>query len=139
MVAIDGNKHILGRLASHIAKRLLNGEEVYLANCESLVILGNPAATLQNYRARRALQHKGTPEFSPKWPKTPPLLVKRIIRGMVPWERTRGKEAMRRLMVVSGNPKNMELTKVPVAKFESSDAKFMTVGQLCKELGYQKR
>lgn len=137
MVAIDGNNHILGRLSSHIAKRLLNGEEVYLANCESILIVGNPASILENYRVRRKLQHKGTPEFSPKWPKVPSLLVKRIIRGMVPWERTRGKEAMKRLTVVMGNPKNMELTKVDVAKF-NTDSKFITIGKLCKELGYSR-
>ncbi len=136
MVAIDGNNHVLGRLASHIAKRLLNGEEIYLANCESILIIGNPVSTLLRYRTRRSLQHKGTPEYSPKWPKVPSLLVKRVIRGMVPWERTRGKEAMHKLTVVMGNPKNMELSKVPNAKFDT-DAKFMTIGKLCKELGYQ--
>lgn len=137
MVAIDGNNHVLGRLSSHIAKRLLNGEEIYLANCESIIIVGNPASILNNYRARRKLQNKGTPEYSPKWPKVPSLLVKRIIRGMVPWDRTRGKDAMRRLTVVVGNPKNMELSKVDSAKF-NTDSKFMTVGSLCKELGYSR-
>ncbi len=39
-VAIDGRGHLLGRLASIIAKELLNGQKVAVVRCEELMISG---------------------------------------------------------------------------------------------------
>ena len=134
-MVIDGKNLVLGRLASQVAKKLLNGEEVHVANCEGIVIIGNPQKIIENYIIRRRLQHKGTPEFSPKWPKVPFLLVRRIIRGMLPWKSLRGKEAFKRLRVYSGNPKNLQLATIDVAKF-NSEARYICIGDLCKQLGH---
>jgi large subunit ribosomal protein L13 len=135
MVAIDGSKLVFGRLASRVAKKLLNGEEVHVANCENIVITGEPQVTIGNFLTRRRLQNKGTPEHSPHWPKTPILLVRRMIRGMLPWKTNRGKDAFRKLRVYAGNPKNLKLEKMDEAKFQS-ERRSMTIGELCKQLGH---
>lgn len=135
MIAIDGNGLVLGRVASHISKKLLQGEEVHLANCEKMVIVGHKANIIENYQQRRRLQHKGTPEFSPKWPKLPHLLVRRVIRGMLPWDSTRGQKAFKLLRVYSGNPKGLELKEYKEAKF-ASEARHMTIKELCGHLGH---
>lgn len=134
MIAIDGSGLVLGRVASHISKKLLQGEEVHLANCEKLVLVGNPPNIIENYQQRRRLQHKGTPEFSPKWPKLPHLLVRRVIRGMLPWDSTRGQKAFKLLRVYSGNPKGLELKEFKEAKF-ASEARHITIRELCIYLG----
>src|SRR3989338_6244877 len=118
MVVIDGTGLILGRAASQMAKKLLQGEEVHLINAEKLVLTGNPQSIIENYRVRRRLQNKGTPEHSPVWPKVPSLLVRRIIRGMLPWKSPRGKQAFKRLRVYISNPKGFDKAE----SFE--DAKF---------------
>jgi large subunit ribosomal protein L13 len=136
MVVVDGRNMIFGRIASRIAKKALNGEEVQLINAEQIVISGRPKATADNLRLRKKAQNKGTPEHSPKWPKVPHMLVKRMIRGMLPWKRTRGREAYRRVMVYTGNPKNL----VPGAAIETATmrkgAKYITILQLCRMIGY---
>lgn len=39
-VIIDGKGHLLGRLASIVAKQLLNGQKVVVVRCEDLNISG---------------------------------------------------------------------------------------------------
>ena len=38
---IDGEGLVLGRLASTVSKRLLNGEEITIVNAEKIIISGN--------------------------------------------------------------------------------------------------
>ena len=39
-VVIDGKGHLLGRLASTVAKQLLNGQKIVVVRCEALNISG---------------------------------------------------------------------------------------------------
>ena len=136
MVIVDGKNLIFGRAASRIAKKVLQGEEVHLVNAELMVISGDPVATADKLRIRKRAKHKGTPEYSPKWPKVPHMLVKRMIRGMLPWRSARGRAAYKKLMVYTGNPKKL----VPGERIESTElkkgAKFMTILDLCRRIGY---
>jgi len=40
-VVIDGKGHMLGRLASVIAKELLGGQQVVVVRCEQIVVSGS--------------------------------------------------------------------------------------------------
>lgn len=136
MLVVDAKNMIFGRLASQIAKKLLMGEEIQLVNAEQIVIKGNPHQIIERYITKRKLQHKGTPERSPKWPKLPHLFVKRLIRGMLPRTKSRGKEALKRLMVYTGNPKNLpETIKIEKATFDGL-SKHTTILDICKQIGY---
>ncbi len=136
MQVIDGTDKIFGRLASRVAKKLVTGEEVHLINAEKLIIVGNPAEICQRYLTKRGLRHKGTPERSPVWPRIPHMLVKKMIKGMLPHENSRGREALKRLRVYTGNPKKLEAA----AKIEGADfdgiSKHVTIQELCKSIGY---
>ena len=46
-VVIDGKGHLLGRLASIVAKQLLNGQKIVVVRCEDLNISG------EFFRAKR--------------------------------------------------------------------------------------
>lgn len=48
-VVIDGKGHLLGRLASIVAKQLLNGQKIVVVRCEALNISG------EFFRAKRTL------------------------------------------------------------------------------------
>ncbi len=136
MQVIDCNNMIFGRVASHVAKAALSGEDVHLINAEKMVMCGNPDAIAARYLQKRRLQNKGTPEYSPKWSKVPHLLVKRLIRGMLPWRTARGKAAYRKYMVYAGNPKKLESNKkIEKAEFDGIN-KHITILDLCRRLGY---
>ena len=136
MVVVDGSGMIFGRFASQIAKSLLNGEEVQIINADQMVISGHPKVILARFQVRRQLQNKGTPEHSPRWSKVPHLLVKRMIRGMLPNKKAKGREAHRKLLVYTGNPKNLtpedRFKKATVAK----GIKKMKIVDLCRLIGY---
>ncbi len=136
MQVVDATNTVFGRVASQIAKRLINGEEVHIINAEKFVLIGNPDQIVERYMIKRRLQNKGDPEKSPKWSKVPHLLVKRMVRGMLPKRSVRGKEALKRLMVFTGNPKNTtQNLKLEKVQYDGV-SKHITVYDLCRRIGY---
>lgn len=137
MLIVDGTNRIFGRVASQIAKKLMQGEEVHLVNAEKLVIKGNPKQIEERYLVKRGIRNKGTPEHSPTWPKVPHLLVKRMMRGMLPRKTARGADALHRLRVYAGNPKKLQESMTPSNADFDGLSKHTTVHGLCRRLGYQ--
>lgn len=136
MLVIDGTNKVFGRVATQIAKKVLLGEEVHLINAEKLVIKGNPSQIEERYLTKRGIRHKGTPERSPSWPKIPHLLVKRMIRGMLPRKTMRGRDALRRLRIYSGNPKKLEENMKAEGALFDGMSKHITIHDLCRRIGY---
>ncbi|MEM4295715.1 MAG: 50S ribosomal protein L13 [Candidatus Anstonellales archaeon] len=135
MLVIDAENAVLGRLASKVAKALLNGEQVVIINAEKALISGNKEYIIRKYKTRRNLQTKQNPEKSPKWPKVPNLLLRRIIRGMLPRKKAKGRQAFKRLKVYIGNPLNVQGTKVDEAMKELKN--YITMADLCSYLGWK--
>lgn len=132
---IDATNLRFGRAASQIAKKLINGEEIQIVNAEKFVIVGNPKQIVGRYLVKRGLQHKGTPEHSPKWSRVPHILVKRMVRGMLPIASSRGRDALKRLKVYTGNPDNVSGMKLEKADYDGV-SKHITILELCKMIGY---
>jgi large subunit ribosomal protein L13 len=138
IVDADGNP--IGRLGTFVAKKILNGENVIVINAEKAIISGNKKSIVKKYLVRRSLKQKANPEHSPKWPRRPDLLVKRIIRGMLPYDKAKGRIAYKRLRVYIGVPKELEekIKSEPPVTLEKKDyKKFITILDLCKELGWR--
>lgn len=138
MVVINAENARIGRLATHVAKELLKGNEVHVVNAEKAVISGNPKDIHAKYLERRSYQYKGNPDKSPKWPKTPNLFVRRLIRGMLPRKKASGRAAYKRLKVYSGAPESVEGEAI-VLKGADKGAlnKYLSVRELCRLLGHQ--
>ncbi len=136
MLVIDGENLRLGRLGTIIAKELMKGEEVHLINSEKMIITGNKKQIVDKFITRRNVKNKANPEHSPHWPRVPRMLVKRMLRGMLPWNTKRGREAYKRLRVHEGVPGKLGEAK----KFPELDGtkqrKYLTVSELCRQLGY---
>ncbi|MFX0091452.1 MAG: 50S ribosomal protein L13 [Candidatus Hodarchaeota archaeon] len=136
MVVYDATDAILGRLSSIIAKRLLAGEEVIVLNVEKAVIAGDPLKILKRYQQRIELKTKTNPRRGPFYPRTPAGILKRAVRGMVPWQNPRGRACMKRLKIYMGEPvaKEEEALKCP---FQVQDlvCRHITLGELARRLG----
>jgi len=100
------------------------------------VMSGDLNALAEKYTARRRVRNKMNPENSPKWPRVPYLLVRRIIRGMLPYPGKRGKEAYGRLRVYMGVPEGMKIDTKPEAAKASGLKKSTSVLELCQRLGF---
>ncbi len=139
MIVCDGKDMVLGRLASFVAKQLLKGERVVIVNAEKVVISGRRESTLNEYRAWLGARNLTNPRKGPFHLKRPEDLVRLAVRGMLPYDRPRGKEAFRRLQVHAGVPKEFsgkELVSIPDASLDQlGTRRFIRVETLSKHLG----
>jgi large subunit ribosomal protein L13 len=135
-VVIDANGLIIGRMASTIAKRLLQGETIIIVNAEKAVISGKRLSRIKE--AKRMLEI-GHPRKGPFHPRRPEQIVRRTIRGMLPRRKPKGQQAYRRLRVFIEVPeelKGRETQTIPDAGAEKLKCPYITVGKLAKEIGW---
>ena len=130
---IDANNSILGRVCSVAAKKALGGEEVVLVNCEKAIITGSKANIIARYMHRFEL---GQPTQGPFFPKRSDQFVRRVVRGMLPWKRAKGKAAYKKVKCFIEIPEEFhqkDLQKIDIAALKpSSTVKFMTVKEICR-------
>jgi large subunit ribosomal protein L13 len=111
VTVINGDGMLLGRLASITAKRALNGEEIAIVNAENAIISGSRARVLGNYGHKRS---RGSTGWGPYFPRRPDHIMKRTIRGMLPYKRQRGIEAMKRIRCYVGVPARLAGSEMEV-------------------------
>ena len=133
---IDATGLVIGRLSSHVAKRLLKEKqlEVHIVNAEKAIVSGERKRVLGTYQNKRRLNHyrKG-----PYFPRQPHRILKRTVRGMLPYQTSHGRDAFKRLKVHIGIPKEFEKTKketVDGAKNQNLE-KYLELGEISKVLG----
>ena len=137
MKIIDGTGLVLGRLASKVAKEALKGEEISIVNSEKALIKGHKADILLQYNEIRTV---GSKYNGPFFPRQPNLIVRRTIRGMLPYKKENGRNAYGRIKVYIGVPKTFE--GKPTSSYDDAKAgltapkHLMTVEQLSRHLGW---
>lgn len=136
---IDGKDLVLGRLASFAAKRLLEGERVTVVNAEQIVVSGRKKATFDAYDAWLEIRNLTNPRKGPFHLKRPEELVRRTVRGMLPFDKPRGRGAYDRLRAHIGVPSEFvgkKMQTLPEASLERlGTRRFMRIGDLSKHLG----
>lgn len=138
VVVINAEGHILGRLSTNVAKRLLNGEKVIVVNAEKAIITGNRAMIFNNYTAK---YKRGKQINGPFFPKRADLILKRTVRGMIPYKTSRGREVYRNLKVFVGVPQDMASTKMETVEAATNlySDKYVTLAEVSEHLGSRLR
>lgn len=142
MEVINASGLVLGRLCTTVAKMLLSGKRIAVVNAEKVIITGDRKVIVSRYFVRRNLLEKENPEHSPKWSRRPDFLVKRIIRGMLPYKKPRGKTAYKGLYVFIGIPDELKKVKpidIKVKSIKDIYIKYTTIDEVSKSLGYKTR
>jgi len=138
---IDAENSILGRMASYVAKLLLAGYRVIIVNAEKAVISGERKRVIDGYKLLlRVKTHKNPYRHSMKRPRTPERIVKEAVRGMLPKESWKGKQALTRLRVYVSVPdelKDKPKIKILNASHTKLRGEFITVGEVARELGWK--
>ncbi|MEM0467315.1 MAG: 50S ribosomal protein L13 [Candidatus Thermoplasmatota archaeon] len=130
---IDADGAVLGRMCSMIAKRLLNGEEIAVVNTEKAIISGKKRMIIEHYTMERQV---GTYRKGPYYPRMPDRIVKRTIRGMIPYQTSHGRTAYKKLKCYIGIPKEFDGKKIEsIAEGKKHPIDYMTVGDVSKLLG----
>jgi len=132
-IIIDAEGATLGRLCTNAAKNLLNGEEIAIVNSEKAIISGKKPSIKKHYKQKREV---GTYRKGPFFPRTPDRIVKRSIRGMIPYQKPHGRTAFKRLKCYIGIPKEFEGKKFEkVKEAEKRPVDFITIKELSRSLG----
>jgi large subunit ribosomal protein L13Ae len=144
-VVIDGRGHLVGRLASKIAKELQNGQRIVVVRCEALLKSGSLFRNKLKFheflnKTRNTNPRKGHIHF-----RTPSRIFWRMVRGMLPHKTPKGSAALGRLKVFEGIPFPYDQKKrvvVPDALKVlrlKSHRKFCVLGELAQKVGWTRK
>ena len=131
-LVVDARDCILGRVASEVADRALNGERIAVVNAEHAVITGGKDDIFARYRKRAELGS----DRGPYYPKRPDGIFKRAIRGMIPYKTTRGREAFENVRVYVGNPYDEDGEVLEGTSLDRlSNIRFVHLGEVSEQIG----
>jgi large subunit ribosomal protein L13 len=133
---VDAKDLVAGRLATVVAKRALLGEKIDIVNSEKAVIIGKKKAIFAKYERKRRM---GDAKKGPFLHRSPERIMKRIIRGMLPYKQAKGKNAFKNIKCHLGVPKKFENEKIETIKEANINFKkasdFLTLKDISKYLG----
>jgi large subunit ribosomal protein L13 len=137
-IVLDAKNQILGRLASFTAKRALSGDMVVVLNAEKAVISGRRNSIVEE--AKRTLETRtlGTQTNAPVHQRRPDLYLRRVVRGMLPWKKAKGRAAFHRVHVFIGVPEEFSgktMVKIPGADASKLSSPYVTLEDLATEIG----
>ena len=142
----DATDKILGRLASQVAKQLMaarkagSEQRVIIYNAEHAVVSGPRTKVLADYDSKYKLNH---PRKGPFYPRMPDQILKRTVRGMLPYQKnSSGRAALKALRVEIGTPTNLSGDLPDGCEWGDSSKierplpeRFVRLGEISKELG----
>ena len=141
---------VLGRLASVVAKQLISatkaGEDtrVIIVNAEKAIVSGKRTSVMSDYRKKYELNHA---RKGPFFPRMPDQILKRTVRGMLPYQKnSSGRGALRALRVEIGTPSDLSGDLPDGCEWGDSSKierplpqRFVRLGEISKELGVNAR
>jgi len=123
-------------MASQVAKKLLNGEKVIIVNAEKAVISGKKKSKVAE--AKEFLE-VGAPMRGPFHYRRPDRILRKTVRGMLPFKQPKGKTAFKKLKVFMSVPEDLRDQPMITVK-EANAAKLkgphFTLAELAKEIGW---
>ncbi|PSP81525.1 50S ribosomal protein L13 [Halobacteriales archaeon QS_1_68_20] len=132
-VVVDARDCILGRVASKVAERAMDGQRVAVVNVEQAVITGDENDVMATYRKRIDIGS----DQGPAYPKRPDGIFKRAVRGMLPHKTKRGQDAYANVRAYVGDPYDDEDAEVldDTSLDRLSNIRFVHLGDVSEQLG----
>ncbi len=136
----DAENMVVGRLSAKAAKAALLGNKVVIVNAEKAIITGKRRTVIKAWQQKFKIRTSYKPWRGPFHHRRPDKMVRRIIRGMLPYPKPRGREAYKRIRVYLGVPEeyaDKEKIVLEGSRYRSLTMKYITVADLCQELGWR--
>jgi large subunit ribosomal protein L13 len=137
-IIVDGTNMIAGRLCSHVAKLLIEGNRVSIVNTENVMLSGDRDAIIQSYRKFLEVASINNPKFGPFHPRRPDTMITKMVRGMLP-KKPSGKTAFKRLRAYLGVPDELRSktkTQFEDAKIRKASPYYTSMGELGRMVGW---
>ena len=139
-IVVDATNHIAGRLASNVAKLLMQGHRVSVVNCEKIMMSGTRSNQIKEQREFLEINSIINYKHGPVHYRRPDTLMAKMIRQMLPFDRKpSGKEAHQRLRTYIGSPqviKSIEKIQFEKAKIRKTASNYTQLGELCRVIGW---
>jgi len=133
---VNADGLILGRMSSVVAKKLLNGEKVIIVNAEKALISGKKKSKVAE--AKEFLE-VGAPRRGPFHYRRPDRILRKTVRGMLPFKQPKGKNALKKLKVFISVPedlKDQQMVTLEDAQAAKLKGPYFTLADLAKEIGW---
>jgi large subunit ribosomal protein L13 len=133
---VNADGLILGRMSSLVAKKLLNGEKVIVVNAEKALISGKKKSKVAE--AKEFLE-VGAPLRGPFHYRRPDKILRKTVRGMLPFKQPKGKNALKKLKVFISVPedlKDQQMVTLEEAQAAKLKGPYFTLAELAKEIGW---
>ncbi|KAL1915064.1 60S ribosomal protein uL13 [Calcarisporiella thermophila] len=143
VVVIDGKGHLVGRLASIVAKQILSGQRIVIVRCEDLNISGSFFRNKLRYWQYLRKRCVVNPTRGPFHFRAPSRIFYKAVRGMIPHKTARGQAALDRLKLFEGVPPPYDRMKrmvVPQALRVlrlRPGRKYTSLGKVSQEVGWK--
>merc|ERR1711998_704709 len=111
IVVIDARGHLLGRLASFVAKEALLGQKVMVVRSEDIVISGSFIRNKLKLLMKRNKRMNPNPKKGPFHHRSPADMFARVVRGMIPHKLYRGSAPFQRVKCLEGVPEPFDQVK----------------------------
>jgi large subunit ribosomal protein L13Ae len=142
-IVVDGRGHLMGRLASVLAKEALNGQKIVVVRCEEVTISGRRSRNRANFQSYLQKRTNTNPKHGPNHFRAPSKIILKAVRGMLPRKTKRGEAALERIKFYEGVPPAYGKTKkllIPDALSVTHlrpTAKRTRLGNLAAEMGWK--
>ncbi|EGZ21090.1 hypothetical protein PHYSODRAFT_285558, partial [Phytophthora sojae] len=142
-IVVDCRGHLVGRLASLIAKELLQGQHVVAVRCEQLEISGSHVRNKVKFFQFLNKRTATNPKKGPIHYRAPSRMLWRTIRGMLPHKTARGAAALQRLKTFDGIPspydkqKRMVIPQALRVLRLKANRRYTVLGDLASEVGWR--
>ena len=136
VILVNADGLILGRMSSLVAKKLLNGEKVIVVNAEKALISGKKESKVTE--AKEFLE-VGAPLRGPFHYRRPDKILRKTVRGMLPFKQPKGKNALKKLKVFISVPedlKDQQMVTLEEAQAAKLKGPYFTLAELAKEIGW---
>ena len=131
VVVVDCKNHLLGRLASIVAKELLCGQRVVLVRCEDINISGSFYRNKLKFLDKLRKRTNTNPQHGPFHFRSPSRIMHRVIRGMERLKCFEGippeYETKKRVVV----PDAFRVTRLKVGR------RYCVLGRISQEIGWK--
>jgi len=142
-IVIDGKGHLLGRLASVVAKELVSGQRIVVVRTESINISGSLFRNKIKFSAYKRKKMVHNPSRGAVHYRAPSRIFWKAVRGMLNHKTPKGAAALAKLKAFEGIPAPYDTRKrqiVPAALKVirlKNFRKFCLLGDLSNDVGWK--
>jgi len=142
VIIVDARQHMLGRLASTIAKEALGGQRIVIVRAEEANISGSLFRNQIKWYWYLKKRMNTNPRKGPYHYRSPARIIWRVIRGMLPHKTECGQAALGRIKVYEGIPHPFDKLKrvvIPQALRNlrlKPGRKYCRLGDLASRVGW---